>query len=273
MKSALLLIFFFWSGIVLAQVEPLINNDWQNEQWPYNAYYPLSDSGLNGRVGNDCGATAMARILHYWQFPENGVGSIDYIDQENIHWVCDLDTLNLDYLDMYFMISESAPKNIYHETAKLFFACGSIGAKSRIGRFEGMYRLKDAMQLYLNYDSTAAIANRWEYTREEWIEIFKNELDNGRPIIIAGRTEDSPAPWETGNWEGHFFICDGYNSDNEFYINYSAAGIEGYFDIDDMFYFKAYHRALIKLKPTDISSTFELNRAENVTIKLLQNQS
>ena len=56
--------------------------------------------------------------------------------------------------------------------------------------------------------------------------------------MIAGRTKDSPAPWQPGNSSGHWFNVDGYNTNGEFHVlyNYGPAGnpIQGYFDADDL---------------------------------------
>lgn len=40
MKSVLLIVLCLWGNLIVAQVEPLINNNWQTYQWPYNAYFP-----------------------------------------------------------------------------------------------------------------------------------------------------------------------------------------------------------------------------------------
>ncbi|MBI9039652.1 MAG: hypothetical protein JEY97_16095 [Bacteroidales bacterium] len=45
MKNLPFLIILLWSNIAFAQVTPLINNNWQTYQWPYNAYYPVLSSG------------------------------------------------------------------------------------------------------------------------------------------------------------------------------------------------------------------------------------
>jgi hypothetical protein len=235
-----------------AQVEPLIENNWQTFMWPYNAYYPESQNGPNGHLGNACGYTSIARILHYWQYPNNGNGVLDFDDFFGHHWYVDLENLNLDYSDMPYELDWNDPESVYHETANLFLACGALGEDIQIGFTDGIFRIPEVMQEYMNYSAEMEVLQRWDYTREEWINIFKNELDNGRPILIDGRTPESPAPWEPGSWEGHFFVCDGYNEADLFYTNYMYGGISGYYDIDTMDNFSAYHRIIINFEPFNV---------------------
>lgn len=254
MKKTLLLFLLtilFMNGFT--QVEPLIQNNWQTFQWPYNAYYPEHPDGPNGHVGNACGYTAMARILDYWQFPVNGTGVLDFDDYFGNHWYINLENMNLDYSDMPYELDWNDPENVYEQTATLFLACGAIGEDIQIGFSHGIMRIPDALYQYMGYSNEMEVAQRWDFSREEWIQVFKDELDNGRPILIDGRTEDSPPPWEPGSWQGHFFVCDGYNENDKFHMNYMFGGIQGYYDIDSMGTYSAYHRAVINFEPENVN--------------------
>ncbi len=229
-------------------VEPLIKNQWTTFTWPYNAYLPLKGNGE--RVGNACGYNSIARLLHYWQYPVNGTEEIDFTDYFGVDWYCDLENLNLNYLAMPSKLPYSATKEEYHETATLFLAASAVGEKIGIGYSDGPEKVADAMEKYFNFKNTGQLINRWDYSKEEWVEIFKNEIDNGRPIIVVGRTPDSPAPWEQGNWQGHWWICDGYNENDEFYSDYAFNEIRRYDDIDNLGgVYTAYNSAIIGLEP------------------------
>lgn len=220
--------------------------------WPYNAYYPLNASGPNGHIGNACGHTALARILHYWQHPVNGEGILDFNDFFGNHWYVDLENLDLDYGQMPAMLNWGDPETVYGETARLFLACGALGEKINIGFTDGIFRLPDALNTYMRFSNNMEVKQRWDFTREEWIAIFKNELEHNRPILIDGRTPSSPAPWEPGSWQGHYFVCDGYNAAEEFHINYMFGGIQGYYDIDSMATYSAYHRIIVNMEPINV---------------------
>lgn len=235
---------------LLSQVDPLIQNDWTTFTWPYNAYFPESNSGVNGHVGNACGHTAIARLLHYYGYPVNGKGVLDLTDYFGNDWFCDLTDLNLNYTAMPYQLDWDAPEYEYEETAKLFLAAAAVGEKIEIGFRDAHLNLPGAMEDYFGFSSDWVILNRWEIPREEWIEIFKYELDNDRPILVVGRTPDSPAPWEPGGWQGHWWICDGYNENDEFYVNYSFGGIKGYYDIDNLGgIYTAYNIIIVGLEP------------------------
>jgi len=232
------------------KVEPLIQNDWTTFTWPYNAYYPNDTNGPNGKVGNACGYNSLARVMHYWQYPVNGLGTINFRDYFGHYWNMNLTEMNLNYPEMRYTLSPNATEEEYDETARLFLAAGAVGEKIGIAYSDGPSKVPDAMVNYFGYKSVAQLVHRWDYTKEEWINIFKNELANGRPIIVEGRTTDSPAPWQGGNWKGHWWICDGYNENDEFYINYSFGGTKGYYDIDNLGeLYIAYNSAIIGIEP------------------------
>lgn len=241
-------------------VGPLIQNDWTNFTWPYNAYFPESSSGVNGHVGNACGHTVIARILYYYGFPVNGNEVLDFTDRTGTEWYCDLTNMNLNFTDMPYQLDWDATQEEYNETAKLFLAASAVGAKIEVGYKEGLANLPETMIQYFNYSPYCWVVNRWDYSKETWIEIFKEELDNERPIIVVGRTPDSPAPWEPGGWQGHWWICDGYNENDEFYINYSFGGIKGYYDIDNLGeIYTAYNMAIIGLEPNYNGKSISIN--------------
>ncbi len=262
--------------IITTVVGPLIQNRWTTFTWPYNAYLPEDADGINGHVGNACGYTSIARILQYWGFPSNGNGHLQFTDVFGHYWNCDLSNMNLDYLKMPNELARNATQNEYDETAKLFLAASSVGEKIKVWATGKEVNLPGAFVDYFNFSSTARIINREDYTRQEWIDIFKNELDNGRPMVIVGRTTDSPAPGEPGRITGHWWICDGYNSDDKFYSDYAFGGIKGFDDIDSLGgVYIAYNRAVIGLEPDykgknidlispNVNETFSSNSKINI---------
>lgn len=224
-KPLLFLLILIFSISASEQVSPLIQNDWTTFTWPYNAYLPeKSDGGVNGHVGNACGYNSIARILHYYGYPVNGTEVIDFTDYFGIDWYCDLTSLDLNYTAMPYKLDWNSPESEYCEVAKLYLAASAVGEKIGIGYSDALTKVSDAMVQYFNFKPSAELLNRREFTKEEWVEIFKTELDNSRPILVVGRTPESSAPWKEGGWEGHWWICDGYNSNDEFYVNYSFGG-------------------------------------------------
>lgn len=233
-------------------VEPIIKNQWVTFKFPYNAYYPYNPSSsniINGREGNACGPTALAKVLHSLQYPANGIGNIDFTDSWGLHWICDLATLNLNYSNMPLYLSPNDPEATYKDVAKLFLAAGAASFYLKIWAGTVDNGLVPGIVQYFNLDPGLHLVNRWQVTREEWINILKTEFLAGRPVMIAGRTPDSPAPGLPGSVSGHWFNVDGFNAQGLFHVSYNYGGIDGYFDADNLGgVYTSYNQAIVGFK-------------------------
>lgn len=87
---------------------------------------------------------------------------------------------------------------------------------------------ESALKNYFGYSQQAQGKLRSNYTKAQWIEMLKNDLDAGHTVIHNG--------YNASNSGGHCFICDGYNSNtNYFHFNWGMYGnYDGYFDLDAM---------------------------------------
>ena len=233
-------------------VEPLIKSQWETFTYPYNAYFPnnvVTKNTINGHEGNACGPTALAKILYCLKYPVNGVGQIDFTDPWGLHYVCDLSTLNLDYSNMPSKLGANDAEAKYKDVAKLLLAAGAAGYYVKIYAGTVESGLVPGLIQYFKLDPGLHLVNRWEVTKNEWINVFKTELLAGRPLLIAGRTTTSPAPGEPGNVSGHWFNVDGFNSQGQFHVTYNYGKIEGYFDADDLGgVYTSYNQAIVGFK-------------------------
>lgn len=239
---------------ILESVAPLIKSKWMTFTYPYNAYFPYNSSSknsINGHEGNACGPTALAKIFHYMKYPVNGVGKIDYNETipVSLHWVCDLTVLNLSYSKMPVLLSSSDPESTYGDVARLFLATAAVGHKLVIWNRDASPALVTGLVQYFDLDPGLRLVNRWEVSREVWITLLKTELSEGRPVMIAGRTTTSPAPWESGSSQGHWFNVDGYNAQGEFHVLYNFNNTEGYYDADNLGgTYISYNQAIVGFK-------------------------
>ncbi len=81
--------------------------------------------------------------------------------------------------------------------------------------------IPDALKRYFGYKKDARIVYRSDYTSSRWDEIIYNELANKRPVILSGVSPGSG---------GHAFICDGYDGNDHYHINWGWSGnYDGYF--------------------------------------------
>ena len=63
------------------------------------------------------------------------------------------------------------------------------------------------------------------YSDSEWINLMKDELNNSRPIQYAGY----------GGGGGHTWVCDGYDSNDFFHMNWGWGGAyDGYFSLNSL---------------------------------------
>ncbi|MCD4730375.1 MAG: C10 family peptidase, partial [Bacteroidales bacterium] len=75
-SNALTILFVIFSVNLYSQskgVDPLLTTYWAQACY-YNDSCPEDPGGSCGHARTGCGATAMAQILKYFNFPENGIG-------------------------------------------------------------------------------------------------------------------------------------------------------------------------------------------------------
>ncbi|MBL0192481.1 MAG: C10 family peptidase [Saprospiraceae bacterium] len=85
---------------------------------------------------------------------------------------------------------------------------------------------------------------RINYSDAAWINLLKTDLNNGRPIQYAG----------FGPSGGHTFVCDGYDVNSFFHMNWGWGGqADGYFNFEALnpggTSFNSNQQALIGIQP------------------------
>ena len=229
-----------------SEVIPLITDNWQSHKWPYNAYFPLtSDENhrhgvANGHVAASCGPTAFSRLLHYWEFPVQGKGSFSFKDRYDCTYTADFGNTIYEWDKMPKMLNENDSEDTYSATATLISHLATCVNDVYVngGNFDTWMQ---GLIKYFRYSADAKQVARTNYTKEEWINIYKKELDNGRPILIGGGTPEGG---------GHWFICDGYNSSGNFHFIMGWGGTkDGYYDIDNPNGYSVNNKALIDFHP------------------------
>ena len=217
----------YLSGAALRSVnEKVIETAKWGQEEPYNAMCPL----INGeRALTGCGATATAIIMRYHQWPlkaQNGVSSHPLMN-EHSEWKCE----PLDYSSGYNWSDEAMPlkvmnRNNTQEIAKLMWHVGA-NIKMLYTDYESYSGLDDiifALQNVFDYSLTVRTLQRDYYSDLEWENMLIKEINENRPVIYRGGNID--------NTIGHIFVCDGYNSNHFFRINWGWDSYEdGYFTL------------------------------------------
>lgn len=209
-----------------AVVGPLCQAEW-GQDFPYNAYCPQQE-GENCPVG--CVATAMAEIMHHFQWPKQGIGSYRY--------VCDLEgvgTISSNFGEHTYEWSQMgktweenvASVEVARRVAQLSYDCGIATrmayALNGSGTNDDLAMV--ALYTYFGYKaSTLDIKRRDCYaTQREWNEQVKMELNSNRPVLYGGFDKKGG---------GHEFIIDGYDDQGNFHVNWGWDGIcNGYYSI------------------------------------------
>jgi len=232
----------------LTAVNPLIPNIWKNFIWPYNAYYPEADDGINGHIGNACGHSSLARILHYWEFPVIGNDELTFTDYAGYTWSANFGATTYNYDNMPSLLSSGNTEDEYKDVATLMYHAAT-SMHDVYGSGRDLDNMSYAMSHYFKYKvSTPTL--RSDYTKAEWINILINELDNGRVLLIDGMTPEVTGEWCESNWySGHWFHVDGYNEDGLFHGVLGFGDEDGWFDIEKLFDFYLNNGVLVGLEP------------------------
>ena len=226
---------------------PLIQTSWNQIPY-YNDLCPY-DSTCECRCPTGCTATTMAQIMKYWNYPTTGKGFESYSTDN-------YGVLNSNFGGTTYnwtnMPLEVISKN--NAVAKLMYDCG-VSVNMMYGPQEsGAYVIasdspmcaENAFKNYFGFDSTTIKGlMRNKYTDSIWIDTIKYELDNFRPVQYVGYD---------GQNGGHTWVCDGYDSNDFFHMNWGWGGAgDGNYKLNLLnpmgFNFENGQQALIGIQP------------------------
>ncbi len=211
----------------LRAVSPLISTTW-DQSAPYNNLCPSGSA-----VG--CVATAMAQVMKFWEWPTTGTGSYSYEEDDYGTLSADFGSTTYNWSNMPNNLTNWSNSTQKTAVATLMFHCGVSVAMDYSPEGSGAYMYYynsqpsayKALKTYFGYKNSIAYRARTNYTEANWINLLKAELDAGRPIIYSGNDENYSG--------GHCFVCDGYNTSDEFHFNWGWSGYyDGYFAISSL---------------------------------------
>ena len=202
-------------------VQPLIATHWDQDCY-YNSCCPKDEAGPCGNVYAGCVATSMAQVMKYWNHPEHGTGSHSYNSYLYGTQYVDFGATTYHWDEM--------PESLSHNenfVSTLIYHCG-VSVDMNYGNMASgaMHQnIPPAMSSYFGYGTSHNLF-RDDYPYDEWVTMMRDALDMGIPILYAG---------QDGGSQGHSFICDGYDDNGLFHINWSWGGLlDGWFSIDNL---------------------------------------
>lgn len=206
-------------------VEPLIKTKWDQDD-PYNMLTPLAESGKHCPTG--CGATALAQIMNYWQYPKEG-GLCEHSYNWNGQTLSvDFRQSRYDWDNMADIYDSNATEAQKEAVAKLMYDCGVAMNMEYAEESSNAIAVNSAIGIVdiLGYSKSLRVRAREIVPADEWDGLVKGELDAARPVFYMGFTESD---------EGHAFVCDGYDSEGMYHINWGWGGYnDGYYDLDTL---------------------------------------
>ena len=219
-------------------IAPLLKTQW-NQREPYWNDSPPYDGANPDWKGQPtltgCVATAMAMIMNYYRWPKDACTEIPAYDittaHENVEKVWHIDALPPTTFDWDNMLDTyETPDGIIgtpeqqEAVAKLMRYCGQ-GCKMQYSPQVSLVSEQGAVEAlvkYFGYQNTAHVSYRMYYSIDSWEDLIYNELANGRPVPYVGSSEDA----------GHAFVCDGYDGNGLFHINWGWGGTsDAYFSL------------------------------------------
>ena len=255
-------------------IRPLVNAAWSQNN-PYNIMLPFITSTKHAYAG--CVATAMAQVLYYWHWPASTTQPIPAYTSTYKTSTTTLTfempelpvtTFDWDLIQSTYQTTDTASEAAL-AAAKLTLYCAQAVEMnfkpSSSGATSG--RIPNKLSTYFDYDAGAHFVNRENYNTQGWADVLYGELAAGRPVIYSGSKASG----------GHAFICDGYDGNGMFHINWGWNGLSnGYFllnvlnpdeqgtgSADGPYGYIYSQSALLGLQPNnDGASVFELTATQ-----------
>ena len=242
-------------------VSPLVTARW-GQRYYYNTLCP-NDPNWGQPSITGCVATAMAQIMHYWQWPEHGWGQHEYV------WCLNyvpVETLSEQFDTVYYQWNQmpdvydslSTDAEIY-AVSRLMYDCGVAvnmnysffvsGALMWVNNAPWSPSAGQALRIHFRYHPMLQHVKRDYYTDSEWLDLMKAELDAGRPILYAAYAAAG------ASLGGHAFVADGYDEDERLHFNFGFDGeCDGFFAIDSIclppdIHYAFMHEAIIGIQP------------------------
>ena len=200
-------------------VAPLMTTLW-DQTAPYNNDCPT----INGKsTYTGCLATAMAQVINYHKYPEQGTGNVSYSwNNTTLSYYFTDPSNKFDYSQMADNYSVSTTAQQKAAVANLMYACGIAVHMNYNSSASSAQSIMAPQSLYnnFNYDKSIRYTLRDLYTLDVWTDMIYNELKESRPVIYGGLNSQNG---------GHAFVVDGYEN-GYFHLNWGWSGLSnGYF--------------------------------------------
>ena len=204
-------------------ISPLLSCSW-NQGSPYYDRCPIVEGR---RCYTGCVCTAAAQVMYYHQWPNSATTNISehsftynnrrYTENELTPVVFDWKSMNNSYSNGQSDRSATAVAVLMQYVGQAIKSgYGPEGTGSSFTEVE------NALKSNFGYDGNIQHLFRKNYSDEAWESLIYRELAERRPVLYAG----------TASGGAHAFVCDGYDGNGLFHINWGWGGMcNGYFKL------------------------------------------
>ncbi len=206
---------------------------------PFNNQCPT----INGsKAPTGCAATAMAQIMHYYQWPKQTTKELSaYTTATRKISMPSIPVTTIDWDHILGEYNNGAYDSQQAEAvAMLMRLCGAALAMDYDLGGSAACLFEFSFQRFFGYGNQAENIYRFNYTADLWEKIIYDELASGRPVPYGGFPKVG---------SGHAFVVDGYN-DGFFHVNFGWSGhSDDYFKMPNLGAYANGHNAIIGLQP------------------------
>ena len=202
------------------------------QQSPYNLQMPqFSVPGAQGKnvftkAPTGCVATALAQLMYYHKWPEQGIGSHDY--NTHTHKI----SLSTDFSSSHYDWKAMSPR--YKATDNTSAGAKAVALLMRDAGYacemdytinvSGAFSSNAAKALERNFGYDAVLLRQKKMGKDYFIQTLREEISNGYPLYLAGSEQGQPA--------GHAWVVDGYDANGLFHMNFGWNGLaNGYYSL------------------------------------------
>jgi len=200
-------------------IDPLLTTYWAQACY-YNDSCPEDPNGTCGHAKVGCGATAMAQILKFHNFPVTGVGSHTFFHPDYGNLFANFENTYYNWTNMTDGLNSSSLPEEVAAVAQLMFHCGVAVEMDYAynASYSGTTSIRNAFPDFFGYASKAQLLNKSHFPDSVWTAMLIKEIDAQRPIFYCISSGSG----------GHFIVLDGYSDNDYFHFNWGNGVVNGY---------------------------------------------
>ena len=216
-------------GATKSKIAPLLFSKWAqglpfNQQCPS---YSTTDGGTSYSPAG-CVAIAMAQLMYYYK-SSYGCDAIPAYTSTNNGFTADRPALASTHFNWAIINpwyhNEASNSASAQEVQKLVKYCGQAVEMQYGKNTSSATSQRNAFTAYFGYSKLSQQIKREDMTAAAWEDAIYTEIAAGRPVFISARKLNG----------GHAFLCDGYDGNGLYHINWGWRGNEnGFFALNAM---------------------------------------